>query len=724
MVDLLDVDEIEADSGMSVERFTSVVRDLVYDAENWLENDISKDRERAHRYYKGECDLIPAPNRSEFVMRVVRDTVEQMVPQIMRTFTGGTDTVTFMAKSTDEAQQAAAADATAAFNYIFWDANPGWMNLQSFVRDALKAKTGIFKAFNKEEITISEEEWQGPLEEFEVFAADPSVEVVDIEQETVTGVAPGLFGPVPVERVFVNATIKRRQKVERLAIETLPPEEFLVNRAATSLEYNCYNLVGQKTIKMVSEVVELTWDAVGDMLLRRDGVEPTSDEIFNEIKKHAGSGVEGATGDFQDQERRARRKISSDPYEEQTYTDDSVRPIAYYELYMRVDKDGDGFGELRRVVGIGEGPALVVEDQIVTEHPYFIASAIPIEHSVIGWSVADNVCDLQDVETQITRQTLDNLVLVQNPRRLALKKQYDRQALIDNQFNGVIEVGTPGAITYDHTPFVGDKALLIRESFDEVKAERTGISRESMGLNAQALQSSSEIGVLAVLGAGMTQPDMIAGGIAHTALVPLAKRVVKLLKESGQPISIKSDGAYKEVDPSQWPDDMDVDVSVGLGTGNRDQKLAALQNIAAQQKEILLTLGPSNPIVTPEQYTHTLHKIAQMSGIGQSTSFFQTPEEVRQGFAQQAQQPPKPDPEVEKAMVEAETDIKKAQIQGQTDLQEAQIKAAVDAAIAEQQRAFEERMRILEMALEAELGEMAIKAKQSASGSDANLRRS
>src|SRR3546814_1361295 len=93
-----------------------------------------------------------------------------------------------------------------------------------------------------------------------------------------------------------------------------------------------------------------------------------------------------------------------------------------------------------------------------------------------------------------------------------------------------------------------------------------------MGLAAQNLQASSEIGVLAVLGAGQTQPEMIAATIAHRALVPMARKVLALVRSSqeGQ-MEIRKLWQYKTVNPQDWPEDMELEDMDGLGTGSRDE---------------------------------------------------------------------------------------------------------------------------------------------------------
>lgn len=683
------------DTGLSDGEFQSAVRNAVDDAEEWLQSDISPDRVRGSRYYKGECDVPGQPGRSSFVMRVVRDSIEQMFPRIMKSFVGATSIVEFTAKSNDEAEQSAAADATAAFDQLFWRENPGWINLENVIRGALKLKTGVFKVFMKDEVTVKQrtfpggtmEELQLELQQYEGKDYD-----TEITSETPAIVGTDFFGQ-PVQGVHVTANVVVKERNEYLCIETVPPEEFIVNRSATSTRPGGFKLVGQHSVRTVSDLVEL-------------GVP------YETALKHSGeSGDSGQTGDYQEQERRERRTTSSDPHDENTFTDPSSRNVDYYELYMTIDRDGDGIAELRRIIGIGNGPAEIVDDMIVDSHPYFDTPAIPIEHNVIGWSIADNTFDLQDVETQLTRFTLDNGALTGNPPRYGLEGAYDDQAATDNQFNSIIDVKSIGAVQTVPFPFVGDKLLAVRESFNETKAERTGISRESMGLDAQNLQASSEIGVLAVLGAGMTQPDMITGTIANRAIAPMALEVCRLLKEGGKPIKIKSDGIYREVDPSQWPDDMAVEVRVGLGTGTREEELAALHQTAARQEKILTTIGPDNGIVTPEQYAYTLHQITKLSGLPQSTAFYNSPDSVAEYMQRKAQEaamkPQEPPPEVQKAMMDAKTDIDKTKIQTAGDIQEAEIKAASQAEIAEKDRIAESARKVLAMEEEVRLTERA-----------------
>src|SRR3546814_11372529 len=128
-----------------------------------------------------------------------------------------------------------------------------------------------------------------------------------------------------------------------------------------------------------------------------------------------------------------------------------------------------------------------------------------------------------------------------------------------------------------------------------------------MGPGAKNVVSCGGIGALAVRGAERTSREMIAPTIRHRAGAPMARKLRAQVRSSqeGQ-MEIRKLGQYKTVNPQDWPEDMELEVMVGLGTGSRDENLVALQMIKQEQKEILLTLGPDNPICTPDQYAHTL----------------------------------------------------------------------------------------------------------------------
>jgi hypothetical protein len=126
---------------------------------------------------------------------------------------------------------------------------------------------------------------------------------------------------------------------------------------------------------------------------------------------------------------------------------------------------------------------------------------------------------------------------------------------------------------------------------------------------------------------------------------------------------------------------MDVVVNVGLGTGSIEQKVQTLMAVLAQQKEILQTLGPNNPIVTIKQMRNTIAQILELQGVKDASRYFN---EITPEIEQQMAQPPQPAPDPTQILAQVEAEkIKK-------DIEIADKKMAVEIAT---QKASDDRER-------------------------------
>jgi hypothetical protein len=156
-------------------------------------------------------------------------------------------------------------------------------------------------------------------------------------------------------------------------------------------------------------------------------------------------------------------------------------------------------------------------------------------------------------------------------------------------------------------------------------------------------------------------------------------------------------GAYIPVDTAMFDPTLFMRANVGLGTGDATERLAGLQGVLAQQKEIVATLGPMNPIVTYRNIYNTLEDITKLYGIHNVSRYFAavTPE-VEQMLAQQAQQAaqsqqPVVDPGT--ALIESE------KIKSQLKERELYVNALLD----ERRLALENQMKAMQYAAEDDL---------------------
>jgi len=108
---------------------------------------LSRERRTASRYYDGLMDEQLPEGRSQIVMTVVRDTVRQTLPSMLRLFTAVEDPVSFEPASAEITgnDQLATTLARQATDYCRWalmTANPGWQILHDCLLDALVRKAG------------------------------------------------------------------------------------------------------------------------------------------------------------------------------------------------------------------------------------------------------------------------------------------------------------------------------------------------------------------------------------------------------------------------------------------------------------------------------------------------------------------------------------------------------------------------------------------------------
>jgi hypothetical protein len=156
---------------------------------------------------------------------------------------------------------------------------------------------------------------------------------------------------------------------------------------------------------------------------------------------------------------------------------------------------------------------------------------------------------------------------------------------------------------------------------------------------------------------------------ADTGVKSLFRGILHLLgKYQDKAKIIRMRGKYVQYDPRTWANEYDISINVGLGSGDRDQKLAMLQMILAKQEQILQQFGPSNPLVSVGQYRTTLAKFIESAGFKDANAFINeiTPE---QDAALAQPQPPAPDMQAEMtqmlADVEREKTAAKAQIESE-----------------------------------------------------------
>lgn len=632
----------------------SIVQSLITDAEDYIDGSIAPDREKATRYANGEPFGNEEEGRSQVVMTEVRDIVQAMLPSMLRVFLSTEKAVEYAPRRADAVE--AAEQATDYVNYVFFNDNSGAQVLYALFKDAFVRKTGIVKWYVDTSEKVTEEHYSGITEEQLAFLEnEEELELTELEELIPAGydqVDPQTGQPI-MEPAIYSAEFKRTVTTKRFVVEAIPPEEFLIARNARSEDDAV--LIGHRKDVLVSDLVAMGYDY--DEIMEYGSPQPTLE--LNQESTARNPAL------------RARDNIDA------SKLDPSMAKVRYFEMLVRMDADGDGIAELHKVCSIGEQGLHVLHDEIVADVNYAIFCPDPEPHTAIGKSMADQAMDLQEIKSNIVRNTLDSLAQSIHPRTAVVEGQVNMDDVMNTETGGIIRMRQAGAVQSLDTPFVGQQALPILAYLDDVRAQRTGISRATQGLDADVLQSTTKAAVTATVSAAQERLEMVARIFADGGMKRLFRGLLKLVVQNQDKArTVRLRGKWVEVNPSGWDAEMDVVVNVGLGLGDRAEKMAVLSQTAAQQKEILTTLGPNNPLVDLQQFRTTLGKILELTGIKDTETYFKqvTPDAMKQMADQMAQNKPQ-DPAVILAEVEKQKTMADIAIaKGKLTLQERQMK--------------------------------------------------
>ena len=612
----------------------SIINGELQDAVSYIDSDISPIRAKGTEYYRGDPFGNEEDGRSQVVAMEVRDTVSAMMPSLMKVFFSSENVVEYVPRGPED--ESGAQQATDYANFVFSSDNNGFMQSYAIFKDALVRKCGIAKYWWEETAEVRIEEYSGlddqtvqllMQEDAEVKIVvsyqDPAISEAQIADVQAQAAAAGVEAP-PVPMLH-DVQIKRVLRDGRIRIMAVPPEELIIDRRARSFEEA--GVIAHRQMLTVGELLQMGYDM--------DEIEPNI------------SSTDLDTND----EYLARQPLSTT-----MGSNDSMNPmqrrLLYVEAYIRVDYDNDGLPELRKICCMGSGYKMV-RNLPASYIPFVDFPFDPEPHTspIEAMSVFDITHDIQEIKSQVLRNTLDSLAQSIHPRTAVVEGQVNIDDVLNNETGAVIRMRAPGMVQPLAQPFVGQAGYSMLEYMDQVKEDRTGMSKAAMGLNADALQSSTKAAVAATISASQSRLELTARILAE-GMKKLFKGILYLLTtHQDKPRMVRLRNQWVQIDPRSWNAGMDVSVNIGLGGNDANEKLQVLMMVLQKQEQLIGTYGLNNPVVTPQMYTRTLQKIVELSGFKDASQYFMM---VPADF-QVPQEPPKPSPEEVLASVQAES---------------------------------------------------------------------
>ena len=632
---------------MDKDTIEGIVQDAIGDAVAFIESEISEDRIKSQRYFDGEVDIGEEAGRSAVVATKVRDTIRSVKPSLMRVFLSTDKPVEY--RPSNQQDVPLAAQATKYAHYVFQE-NGGYRVINDAFHDALVKKAGIVKVY-WDTYTESKVHEASNLTSMElaVLVNDESVEV--LEQTTEIEAQLDEMG-MEISPAVYSLKFAVNQDKGKMCIESMPPEEFFIDRNAKSIE-DCY-VCGQRTEMRVSDLVTMGYD-------------------FDKVSELSGIGSSDTYSEAEDIERRGY----SQQEEDENSVDPSMKQVAVTEAYMKMDMEGSGIARLYRFV-CGGNDFQVLDYELWDEVPFASFEIDPEPHTFFGRSLADLLMEDQDASTAMLRGLLDNVALVNNPRTAFNPKVVNTEDMMNNEIAGLVRADDVNQIRELAVPFVAGQTLAAITYMDEVVETKTGVSKASMGLDPNALQNTTATAAQLTAQQGAGQIEVMARNLAEGGMRRMFKLMLKLfIENSDEEQMMQMNGEFTPVDPRSWDASMDVSVNVGLGIGKDEQKLQTLMMAAQKQDALIQGYGPDNGFVTLQQARDTLADILALGGVRNADRYFQpiTPELEQQILQkhqmQQQQKAQQSDPN--QAYLQAE------QMKAQGRMQEAQMKAQLDA---------------------------------------------
>jgi hypothetical protein len=586
----------------------AIIRSEILSADGQASSELSIERGQNMDYYQGRPFGNEVDGRSSVVDTAVRDTVEWILPTLVRIFCSGEDAVEFEPETADDVEKAK--QATEYVNFIWNRDNKGFINTYSWFKDALISKNGRIKIWWDDTPRTKRERYTG-LDDmaFTMLVNDPQVEVSEHTEnkQTVEVMRPdktGAITPQKVEFTTHDLVLTRKMTSGRVCVLPVPPEEFLISKDARDIE--TARFVGHRRRRFLSDLVEEGFDR--EQVERLSGDETSIQTDSEEIKRNT---VEFVV-----------------PMSESAINP-AMRQVWVTEGYIRIDEDGDGIAEMRKVVVAGAAYEILSDEAWDTPRPFADLTPIPMPHRYHGLCPADLVKDIQLIKSTIWRQYLDNMYLSNNQREEVVEANIiDPSEVLSSAPGRKIRVKAAGSVIPIMVPQIGDAALAGLEYIDQQRENRTGVSPRTQGLGADALHETAA-GERIMLSQAMGKIELIARIFAETGVKDAFRLILKLICEyQDKARTIRLRDQWVDMDPSQWNSDMDMTATVGLGMGDRDQQMAHAITLGQFQAQAI-PLG----CVTYENLRNAAELGVQAMGLKGVDRFFTFPQ------GQQANQP-------------------------------------------------------------------------------------
>lgn len=626
-------------------------------------SDLQHDQEKALNYYFGRKFGNEDPERSQIVMREVYSVIEWIKPYLMKIFFGGKKVMRFTPLGPDDYERSK--QETDWVNHVIQQQNDGFLLFYTWFTEALICRNSYLLVYFEKRVDVTESVYEDVDEMIlTLLQEEGEAEILEAEE---TGTSPETGLPT------YKIRIRDRNEIGKVRIKALPTERVRVSNKHDSISLKDTDFVRYSEKVTISSLREVFGnDAVPDDI---------SDESFDQ---------DSVLEEVRNRNTAADGQAEGDP-------DPASREVECMTAFIRVDYDGDGIAELRRVIRVGN---TILYNEV--EDAVYIVGLTPtiVPHRHEGMSVADAVMDIQEIKSMLVRGYLDNIYLANDGRYFVDDVRVDLDDMLTSRPGGIVRVegGVANAVQPFQHPVLGSTVVQAIEYMDNVLENRTGASPRV--LQGQTFDGNSinktATGLNAIMSSVMARIELIARIFAETGVSELFRLIHGLsLKHMSRRQRFELRGAFVDVNPREWEKRSDMTIDIGLGMGDDAQQIQSLQMLSNAQMG-LMQMG----LADRESVYNTVTRMTELMGFKDVQSFW-----IKPTPQNQPQQPPNPDmmkialeqqksqseASIKQQEVVAKAIIEKLKLESSTAAETAKIKADADRAHIDQ---------IVKMALE------------------------
>lgn len=523
------------------------------------DSELRSDRENALNFYYGRPLGNEIDGRAQVVTKDVMDTIEWMMPSLIRAL-DNPKTVQFDPIGPEDEKQAT--HESLYIRHVIWKKNPGWMLMYNWLKDALMQKVGYAHYWWEDGKKHSFDHYENLTDE-QLILLGQEMKANGIEA-TVMGASQGDDG---------TWSIKLRKTKSYACAKwcVYPPDEVIVDKdcdgdikQARSVFHQRKHVTRSELVEMgfskkrVAELTSYDWRADSEESRARDTVNETS---FGETEEE-----------------------DSDP---------ASKELEILRCWTYLDKDGDGIAELRYLMLAGNDTLI---DEECPEIPWCSITPTPVPHRHMGLSVYDMIEDLQRINTALNRGLLDNTYFTQNPRIVFDQNTVNPKMLGVNRPGG--HVANNGPVNSSMMPIpvipMAGNLLPVIQHFAEMRENRVGVGKMTAGLDADALGRATKGAYLNAQTTSSQRIEMIAAVFANTGIADLFSSMHRLsMRHQDRATHEKLDGKWVPINPMEWMDRANMTISVGATS--KDEIRANLTAMASAQQQAAQIPGLIQP---------------------------------------------------------------------------------------------------------------------------------